>query len=480
MTNTTTPGFLTDAAPPMLLFGGKGGVGKTTTACATAFHLARANPDQRILLVSTDPAHSTSDALADAQLPENLRLVELDAGAEHERFMAEHATVLHEIASRGTFLDDADIEGFLELSLPGVDELMCFVRIADWLDTGEADRIVIDTAPTGHALRLLAMPHVLDGWLEAIDALLGKHRYMAGLFGGSGGSQTDAVENFVEDVTNKFAALAEAWSDEDACRFVPVCNAEPLSLSETSRLLDDLDTLDIDAPDIVVNRLVPLAGANDAAGDEEPGDEDPGLAARRVSQHAALHASLSEDQTPFDDRSLIAIPLLASEPRGAGLEDFFSAALPIDPAALQAGTASSDISPLPAVAGGIAPPAAAHRLVLTAGKGGVGKTTMAASLAAATAASDRPVLLVSTDPAGSLGDVFNAEVTDDPATLASNLRVMQIDAEVEFEALKEMYADELEAFMDNLSSAMDLAFDREALEHLLDLAPPGLDEVMAL
>lgn len=460
-TGTERPEFLGPKAPPLLLFGGKGGVGKTTSACAAALRIALDNPSEAVLLISTDPAHSVRDALGEARTPGNLRVIELDAAAEHVRFMAEHGATLHEIAGRGTFLDDEDIAGFLELSLPGVDELMCFVRIAEWLESGEAKRVIVDTAPTGHALRLLGMPRVLEGWVGAIDALLEKHRFMSGLFGGSG---EDPVEAFVERMANTFDDLADTLSDADRARFVPVCNAEPLSLAETGRLLKELDELGIDAPEVIINRLVP-----------------PGLGGRWAGVRAAQAGALAASGA-LAGRAVVGIGLFGPEPRGEALAGFFDA--PIGPPGPAEAGAESVVGAVAGVSGGvrgsIPAPGPGHRIVISAGKGGVGKTTMACALACRQAESGRRVLLVSTDPAGSLGDAFGVEIGGEPVSIAPGLRAVQMDANAEFEALKEEYLDELDALLDSLASGVDLAFDREALESLLELAPTGLDEVMAL
>src|SRR5262245_23440899 len=106
MTNLAAPFFLTSSGAQLLLFGGKGGVGKTTCATATALHLARAAPDRSFLLVSTDPAHSLADSLANAVAPPNLTVLELDPQQALAAFKAEHGWKLQEIARRGTFLDD--------------------------------------------------------------------------------------------------------------------------------------------------------------------------------------------------------------------------------------------------------------------------------------------------------------------------------------------------------------------------------------
>jgi arsenite-transporting ATPase len=446
---------------PLLLFGGKGGVGKTTMACATAIRRATNWRDERVLLVSTDPAHSVRDALGDLELPENIEVCEIDAAEEHVRFMAEHGASLQAIGERGTFLTPEEINEFLSLSVPGVDELMSFVRLARWIEEDRADHYVIDTAPTGHALRLLGMPEMLSGWLEAVEAFLGKHRYMASVFGGGG---DDPVEAFIDGLTESFDTVAEAWTDSALTRFVPVMNAEPMSIAETARLLETLDSLGVAAPEVVVNRWAP----EDAAG---------AVGAMARDQRAAIEAAPESVRRA----SLWTVPLLGAEPRGPDLACVAGKMEALgDDALISSGAGSA--SP-PRVSGSLeAIDGARGRggITLFAGKGGVGKTTMACAAAAAMAARGRRVLLVSTDPAGSLGDAFEREIGSEPTTIAPGLEAAQIDAEAEFAALRTEYADELEAFMDELLGGADLTFDREALERLLDLAPPGLDEVMAL
>ncbi|TMA16798.1 MAG: ArsA family ATPase, partial [Deltaproteobacteria bacterium] len=141
-------------------YAGKGGAGKTTCAAAAALVLARGG--RRTLLVSTDPAHSLGDALA-ARLFASPRLVhgklyaaQMDADRALSRWLGERERSLRAIASRGTYLDDEDIDSLVRLSLPGVDELVALTELRR-LSRG-FDEVVVDTAPTGHTLRLLAMP----------------------------------------------------------------------------------------------------------------------------------------------------------------------------------------------------------------------------------------------------------------------------------------------------------------------------------
>ena len=92
----------------------------------------------------------------------------------------------------------------------------------------------------------------------------------------------------------------------------------------------------------------------------------------------------------------------------------------------------------------------------------------------------REVLLFSTAPAHSLGDCLGEAVGPAPKRICPGLTALEIDAEGEFRALKQLYSEELESFLHSLLAEMDLAFDREAMERIVDLSPPGLDEVMAL
>ena len=137
------------------------------------------------MLVSTDPAHSLAHSVAGSTLPPNLRLMELDARGLFVAFKSAHGARLKEIASRGTFLDEEDISQLLDLSLPGLDELMAFLEIAALIERKAFDSVVVDTAPWGHTLRLLEMPDLIGRWLQALDALLAKHRYMKKLYSGA-------------------------------------------------------------------------------------------------------------------------------------------------------------------------------------------------------------------------------------------------------------------------------------------------------
>src|ERR1039458_8284175 len=169
--NRQMPSFFSKQGLQLLLFGGKGGVGKTTCATAAALRLSALAPDRPLLLVSTDPAHFVRYSLAGYAPPGKLQVLELDAPQCLTKFREQNGGMLREIAAAGTFLDDEDIHQFLSLSLPGLDELMALFEISSWVEARQYDCIAVDTAPSGHTLRLLAMPELIGRWLGMVGVL---------------------------------------------------------------------------------------------------------------------------------------------------------------------------------------------------------------------------------------------------------------------------------------------------------------------
>ncbi len=247
------PLFLHNQGLRLLLFGGKGGVGKTTCATAAALRLSAHAPDRSFLLVSTDPAHSIRDSLAGHVPPDNLRVLELDAQQYLTKFRVQNGPMLQEIAAAGTFLDDDDINQFLSLSLPGLDELMAFLEISAWVETRQYDCIVVDTAPSGHTLRLLAMPELIRKWLSMLEALLAKRRYMRRVFGRD--SSPDRLDLFVSEWQDSLQRMESLLRDPARSQFVPVTIAEPLGVHETLALSKKLLAWKMPVSDLIVNRL---------------------------------------------------------------------------------------------------------------------------------------------------------------------------------------------------------------------------------
>jgi arsenite-transporting ATPase len=458
------PAFLDHRGLQLLIFGGKGGVGKTTCATAAALHLAINSPQSSFLLVSTDPAHSLADSLADLVPPENLKVRELDSQEYLAHFKQKHYGKLREIASRGTFLDEEEINRFLELSLPGLDELVAFLGISTWVEKGSYDCIIVDTAPSGHTLRLLAMPEFLGRWLAMLETLLAKHRYMKWVFARS--RDRDELDAFLEELTASVKRMEGVLQDSLRCRFVPVMLAEMMSIRETVSIVREVGRLRLPMTDIVINQLYPNNPCL-VCGDE------------RLRQIRQLRNLFS--QTFLARFALWGLPLYAEEVRGQKmLESFWDGVGQIT----EAPPATTEPSPTLAlrVEAGIEWPPPQTTLLLFAGKGGVGKTTLACATALhlAQERAGKKVLLFSTGPAHSLSSCLGTPIGPRPKLVFPGVEAMEIDSESEFQALKKQYAGDIQRFLESISSNFDLTFDRAVLERILDLSPPGLDEVMGL
>ncbi len=460
-----TPPFFQISSLRLFLFSGKGGVGKTSCAMAAATKLAGENPESSILAVSTDPAHSLQHSLAQSRLPANLSVVELDAQQCLENFKEKYKHHLHCIAQRGTFLDNEDINNFLDLSLPGMDELMAFLKISRWLKEKRYDRIVVDTAPTGHTLRLLAMPILIHRWIDALDTLLAKHRYMVEAFRGS--YKPDETDRFVLNFSEAVKQMQRLLTNKNSCCFIPVMLAEEMSIRETMLLMNQLKDSRIPISTIVINRMNRFLDC-------------PVCKDRRSRQDRLLH-SFSDS---FHGQTFWSLPLFAKEIRGQEqLQIFWQHALPFD--MLQPKISINDApfrsyGPLTDQPGTF--PLSQEKFLLFAGKGGVGKTSLACATAIRMAEKndDKDVFLFSTDPAHSLSDCLDIQIGQFPVRILPGLVAMEINAQYEFDSLKDQYEYEIKTLLGNLSPNLDLTFDQQVMERIMDLSPPGLDEVMAL
>ena len=176
---------------PIVIFGGKGGVGKTTAAAAYALALARAEPKKKLLIFSTDPAHSLSDSFGEEIGREkkrvagndNLDAMEIDPGEWFEELKQRYRTWTDELfasltgASRMEIKFDREaMRELVELTPPGIDEIAALGAISDLLDAHSYDSIILDTAPTGHLIRFLELPQVALSWIRTFMKLLLKYQ----------------------------------------------------------------------------------------------------------------------------------------------------------------------------------------------------------------------------------------------------------------------------------------------------------------
>jgi arsenite/tail-anchored protein-transporting ATPase len=302
---------VTGSGRPVVLFGGKGGVGKTTTAAAYAQHLAGLG--HRTLLVSTDPAHSTGDLLGVTPGPDPTPVDEgwwaLDVDAEREatrhveRILADAAHVV-----------SADVRPAVERHLraaatsPGTLESALVDRLAEvltWVPE-RFDRVVVDTAPTGHTLRLLALPALLTPWVEGLvrmrERAAGTERMLHHLAGREEGAE-DPVVARLRARRDRLAAARQRLLDDAVVHLVLV--AERLPVAETERAVATLADADLTVGALVVNRVLP--------GDGPDGD---GAAARFLAGLSAdQHAHVHDLEERLPGRRIVTVPHLPHEPR---------------------------------------------------------------------------------------------------------------------------------------------------------------------
>ncbi len=473
MKQALVPKFLHDEDLRLLLFGGKGGVGKTTCASAAALSLAHQRPQSPFLLVSTDPAHSLLDCFADSAPPDNLALCEIDPQQSLERFRARHQEHLRTIALRGTFLDQSDVAQFLDLSMPGLDETMALLEIVAWVKQERYACIVVDTAPAGHTLKLLGLPALMRRWIAALEAMLAKYRYMAQLYRGT--YRKEAVDLYLEETLADLKNLWTLLRSTKRCRFVPVMLAEALSVHVTQVMLRELEQLGLPVREIVVNRLL----------SQQSGCADC------VEWASRQMLGIKELTQAFSKYAFWGLPLFLDEVRGTErLLSVWEQARPLTQAdwplaaVTPSGELNSAITGHSPVSNPAPLPANSMKLILFAGKGGVGKTTLACASALRLAQERRgkEILLFSIDPAHSLAACLGCEIGAQETRVAPGLSVIELDARAEYESLKRDYATEVTGVFGRGQgqNGADLAFDREVMERMLDVAPPGLDEMLAL
>jgi len=247
----------------LIIFGGKGGVGKTSCAIATALALSA---NFKTLLISTDPAHSLSDCLEQpvgfnlVQVTANLSAIEVVAERALEVFVNENHSVLKKLLETSTNLDNQDIDELLTLSIPGIDEVMSFKTIIDYIEEGQFDKYVVDTAPTGHALRLIASPGMLDQWIKVAARMRWKYRYMITSFSGS--YQQDEVDALLLSLKKTVKRIEKILGDNTQCEFIPVCIPEAMAILETGRLLAKLGSSGIVSRQMVVNNVMASEGCD--------------------------------------------------------------------------------------------------------------------------------------------------------------------------------------------------------------------------
>lgn len=294
---------------PLRLFGGKGGVGKTTLAAATALRLAQADSEAGgdVLLVSTDPAHSTSDLLGvrlggePVRVRDRLWAMEIDPEADAAAYVA---GIREDAAGAVSPEVLPALERHLKLAAqaPGTAEAALFDRFTEIMQwcPDRFGRIVFDTAPTGHTLRLLTLPEMLTAWVEGLAAQRRRVTRLQGMWRNLAGVREPPREDRVlERLQRRARRFAEARRRlrEDAV-FHPVLTPERLPIAETQRLCALLAGAHIPVGAVHVNRLLP---------------EDAGDSAFLQARREQRGYYLTEIEREFGGHGLIRVPQMARD-----------------------------------------------------------------------------------------------------------------------------------------------------------------------
>jgi arsenite-transporting ATPase len=312
-------------APEYVLYGGKGGVGKTTMAAATA--LSSALSGTETLVVSTDPAHSLSDTLAVDVPAEPTRIrddcplyaAEIDPDAAMEAGMGMFGgdggeeNPLGGLGAMGEALGDVGMGG----TIPGADEAAAMRQLLAYLDDPRFERVVVDTAPTGHTLRLLELPDVMDSMVGRMLSMREKFGgMMDGLKGmvGVGGDGAEGPD--LDELKARIERLRTTLRNPERTDFRVVMVPEEMSVVESERLVERLGEYGIPVETLVVNRVMEdLADVADV--DDEwvvsPSLDDCSFCQRRWQ---VQKRSLERASDMFRGRDVRRVPLLAEEVRG--------------------------------------------------------------------------------------------------------------------------------------------------------------------
>ncbi|MBO3457735.1 ArsA family ATPase [Aetokthonos hydrillicola] len=453
------------------MFSGKGGVGKTTLSCCFARNWAKQFPNEKILLMSTDPAHSLGDillqkvedhALPLADLP-NLCVRALNAQELLQEFKAKYGKFLELLVERGSLVEGEDLTSVWDLSWPGLDELMGLLEIQRLLTEKEVDRVVVDMAPSGHTLNLLGLKDFLEVILNSLELFQEKHRVISKTF--SGHYTPDEVDNFLVELKFKLGESKRLLQDKNFTACLVVALSEPMSLLETERFLTSLEALEIPHGGLLINRIL-----TDSSVDPD----------RYSEQQQLLEKFLNISK----DKPVFIVPQQTAAPLGESrLDGLMTQIVKID---------SVTLAPPPPIKWPEKVPpcfsdfvSEGRKLIIVGGKGGVGKTTVAAAIGwgLSDRYPDKKIRMVSIDPAHSLGDAFGERFGHEPVSLTPNLSGQEIDADKVLAKFREDYLWELAEMISGEgveNQTVKIAYSPEAWRQLVAQSLPGIDEMLSL
>ncbi|MBU2639318.1 MAG: ArsA family ATPase [Nanoarchaeota archaeon] len=454
----------------LLLFGGKGGTGKTTAAASTALYAAKQG--KKVLVFSTDPVLSLSDSFKCkignkvTNITKNVDALEMDTDTILEEFRENYNATIQQIISEGTYLDEEDTLRFSELPFPGMDEFMALVKIIDFLDKDEYDLYILDTAPSGHTIRLLALPDLIIKWTDVLIKMHAKKGVIMKSFFGK--AVKDRADRFLTKLQNDIKRVRATLMDKEKTQFVVITIAEAMGVYETTRFIKILESYKIPIGHIIFNKIIPNNKCDFC---------------NSVRKEQQRYIKKIKKEFSYD---IIEAPLFPYEIRGLENLYFFSKALYGEDYQVE----FKKFSLFSFSKNTLHKPSKMHsvfekdlKLLLFGGKGGTGKTSMATSTALQAAKQGKKVLVFSTDPAHSLSDSFDKDIGDKITYITKNVYAQEIDAVKLFKNLKKEYKEEVKNFFKRLLTpkrGISLPLDEEIMADLFDLSPPGVDELMAL
>lgn len=303
----------------LLMFSGKGGVGKTTCASATAVHFAGLG--LRTLVFSTDPAHSLADSLdlrpdrgtKPVEVAANLHMLELEAEQLLTELKQKYHDELQDLLTTGTYLDEEDAGQLVSLTLPGVDEIMGLKTVLDLVENRAYDVYIWDTAPTGHTLRLIALPGELDNWIKALARVRWKYRQVMSRLARR--EVNEIRDDLLLSMKKAVQRVSRIITDPGQCQFTGVTIPESMAVEETKRLRDSLRRYGIGLSKLIVNNVAPA-------------DSGCAFCRARYRQQAVY---LSNIRKIFTDCRVQQIPQFSEEIKGmVRLKEFAHCLFPVD------------------------------------------------------------------------------------------------------------------------------------------------------
>ena len=293
-----------------LFFSGKGGVGKTSIAAASALWLSRKG--KKTLIISTDPAHSLADSFDQKiggevkKLGKNLFGVEIDPKMAVEEYKEKLSPQLEKVE----MLKGLGLHGMFDMaeSTPGIDEMAAFDKFLQYMNSREYDVIVFDTAPTGHALRFLSLPDLLDSWVGKLIKFRMKFAGVANLFKkilpfGSPDEGPQLGTEALDGMKERIEEAKKILSDPKKTEYNIVMIAEQMAILESERCIKTLQEYQIPVHTVVVNKLIP---------------ENPKCSfctEKRREQQGRMGTIKSK----FKEFRILQVPMYKNEVRGSGM-----------------------------------------------------------------------------------------------------------------------------------------------------------------